>query len=155
MVEREDTDPQSRTITTSTAHDFPDRHDSVDETGSMQVLLAAAGLREIPASRHQEQSQLHASHGSPTTQAIPGSLGRHDNPPALGVNRQETFATKDNSTGPSVPHMDSGNTYDTTRSHPEIASEHCLRSSQDTTFHFATDPAASVELVNSVRSNID
>jgi hypothetical protein len=119
----------------------------------MQVLLAAAGLGDIPASQHQEQSQRHASHGSPTTQAIPGSLDCHDAPPVLGVNRQETFATNDNPTDPLVPYMDSGNTSDTTRSHSGMASEHGLRSSQDATFHFDNDPAASVEPVNSVESN--
>ena len=119
----------------------------------MQVLPAAACLGEMPASRHQDQSQRHASHGSPTTQAIPGSLDRHDTHHALDINRQETFATIDNPTGPSEPHMDTGNTYDTTRSHPGIASEHSLRLSQDTTFHFATNSAASVKPVNIVGSN--
>jgi hypothetical protein len=138
MVEREDMDLQSQTITTSTARDFPGRHDPVDDTGSMQVLLAAAGLREIPASRHGGQSQRYTSRGSPTMQAIPGSLHRHDTSPALDVNRQETFAANGNPTGPLGPHM---------------ASERGLGSSQDATSHFANDSAASVEPVNSAGSN--
>jgi hypothetical protein len=103
----------------------------------MQVLLAAVGLGEIPASQHQDQSQRHTSHESPTTQAIPGSLDRHNARP---------FAINDNPTGPLVPH-------DTTRSHPGIASRYSLRPSQDTTFRFATNSTASVEPVNIIGSN--
>jgi len=149
MAERQDMDLQSRIVTTSAVRNLPGRHDPLGETESMQVLLAAAGLGEIPASRYQEENQRHASHGSPIVQTIPGSLDRHGTPPVLCVNRQKKLATNDNPTGPRVSYMDSTNTYNTSTPHPRMALEHGPRLSEDATFNSVDDPAT----MNCVRSN--